>query len=95
MPATVEPTLEPLGSTATIWAVSSGAVIGYNWQFNTNWVLGIEADIQGSAQRRSDNAIIAGTLFTVDQKLPWFATARGRLGYAAGPWLVYVTGGAA
>jgi len=72
-----------------------GGQVGYNWQFNTNWVLGIEADFQGSAQRRSDSALLAGTLYTVDQKLPWFATARGRFGYASGPWLFYVTGGAA
>ena len=25
----------------------------------------------------------------------WFATARGRVGYAMGPWMLYATGGAA
>jgi outer membrane immunogenic protein len=32
--------------------VVGGGQIGYNWQLN-NWVLGIEADIQGSAQKGS------------------------------------------
>ena len=71
-----------------------GAQIGYNWQPG-RLLLGIEADFQGSTQKRSDVITIGGTAFTVDQKLPWFATARGRLGYADGPWLLYATGGAA
>ena len=39
------------------------------------------------------NFTIGGTAFTVDQKLPWFATARGRIGYAWGPWMAYGTAG--
>ena len=31
----------------------------------------------------------------VDQKIKWFGTARGRLGYATGPALFYLTGGLA
>ncbi|HEY7229427.1 MAG TPA: outer membrane protein [Pseudolabrys sp.] len=75
--------------------IIGGGQIGYNWQFHPNWVLGIEGDFQGSAQRRSDDFVALGVPFTVDQRIPWFATARARLGYAQGPWLVYVTGGAA
>lgn len=71
-----------------------GGQFGYNWQ-SGNLLLGVEADFQGSSQKRSDITTIGGTAFTVDQKLPWFATARGRLGYANGPWLLYATGGAA
>ena len=71
-----------------------GGQLGYNWQTGA-FVLGLEADIQGTTQKRSDVFTIGGTAFTVDQKIPWFATARGRLGYAFGPWMVYATGGAA
>ncbi|MDI1346561.1 MAG: outer membrane beta-barrel protein [Pseudolabrys sp.] len=28
-----------------------------------------------------------------DQKMPWFGTVRGRLGYAQDSWLLYTTGG--
>ena len=28
-----------------------GGQIGYNWQFNRNWVIGLEADIQGTGER--------------------------------------------
>jgi outer membrane immunogenic protein len=74
--------------------VIGGGQLGYNWQTG-NLLLGLEGDFQGSGQRRSDSGAIGGVTFTVDQKIPWFATLRGRLGYAAGPWLFYGTGGAA
>lgn len=72
-----------------------GGQLGYNWQFAPNWVFGVEGDFQGSAQNRSDTVTAFGITGTVDQKLPWFATARARFGYAAGPVLIYATGGAA
>lgn len=38
----------------------------------------------------------AGTALTIDQKLEWFGTVRGRAGILAAPrWLLYVTGGLA
>ena len=91
--------------------VIGGGQIGYNWQANSNWLLGLEADIQGSSERgtATSSVGIAGlcgviavfpctTLGTlVDQeKLPWFGTVRGRVGVLASPtWLFYVTGGLA
>jgi outer membrane immunogenic protein len=39
--------------------VIGGGQIGYNWQRN-NWVFGLEADIQGSAQKGSTNAACPG-----------------------------------
>jgi outer membrane immunogenic protein len=30
---------------------------------------------------------------TYSQKVPWFGTVRPRIGYAAGSWMVYATGG--
>src|SRR5476649_920545 len=71
-----------------------GGQVGYNWQTGA-LVLGVEGDFQGSSQKRSTTTTIGGIAFTVDQTLPWFGTARGRIGYAAGPWLFYGTGGLA
>lgn len=68
--------------------VVGGGQIGYNWQAG-NVLFGVEADFQGSGQKRSDTV----GAFTVDQKIPYFGTVRGRLGYAAGPWLLYGTAG--
>ncbi len=69
-----------------------GGQIGYNWQAGS-FVFGVEGDIQATGQKRSDNFTIGGTAFSVDQKMPWFATARGRIGYAWGPWMAYGTAG--
>jgi outer membrane immunogenic protein len=72
-----------------------GGQVGYNWQ-SGNWVFGVEGDFQGSAQDTSSSGAFPGLgTVTLDQEIPWFATMRGRLGYAWGPWLLYATGGAA
>ena len=74
-----------------------GAQLGYNWQFAPHWVTGIEADIQASGQ--TDTICILrcaiGVADSIEQKLPWFGTVRGRLGWASGPLLIYGTGGVA
>ena len=78
------------GASSNLTGVIGGGQIGYNWQTGP-LVIGIEGDFQGSGESRSDTVGI----FTVDQDIPWFATLRGRIGYATGPWLFYFTGGAA
>jgi len=82
-----------------------GGQIGYNWQANNTWVLGLEADIQASGQKDSanvnSNVLVAGHYTinlaqTIESKLLWFGTVRGRVGVLATPtiWL-YATGGLA
>jgi len=69
-----------------------GAQIGYNWQtMGSPWVLGLEADFQGSTQ--SESATVGTS--TVNGKIPYFGTVRGRLGYAWDRAMLYVTGGLA
>ncbi len=73
-----------------------GGQIGYNWQTGST-VFGLEADFQGSAQE--DNTTVAFTVGGValstayTASVDWFGTVRGRLGYAAGGWMPYLTGG--
>ena len=69
--------------------VIGGGQIGYNWQMSGPLVLGIEADIQGSDQHRTTTIGAA----TVTDRIPWFGTVRGRIGYAGGAWMLYATGG--
>jgi outer membrane immunogenic protein len=69
-----------------------GGQAGYNHQFG-NFVLGIEGDIQASDIRGEINAAFAGIAVTAGSKIDWFATARGRLGYAWDRVLLYATGG--
>jgi outer membrane immunogenic protein len=67
--------------------ITGGGQIGYNWQVHPNWVLGIEADIQGSAA--------SDTFAAYKFSNPWFGTVRGRVGYAMSNVLFYLTGGLA
>ena len=67
-----------------------GGTLGYNWQMG-QLVFGVEGDIDWSNIRGSTPC--AGT--TCETRNDWLGTARGRLGYAFGRFLPYVTGGAA
>jgi outer membrane immunogenic protein len=71
---------------------------GYNWQAS-NWVLGVEADIQGTNIGSRLNASLSAPPFlnnaslSTGTELKYFGTARGRIGYAFDRVLVYATGG--
>ncbi len=80
--------------------IIGGVQLGYNRQFSSVWVAGLEADIQGSGQTDQSCVFVCNgpsnatpTTGLVEQKLPWFGTLRGRLGFDAGRALVYATGG--
>jgi outer membrane immunogenic protein len=71
-----------------------GGQLGYNWQIGS-FVIGAEGDIQYSAQKRTDTDSILGIAVSSEAKIPWFGTARGRLGYAFDSVMIYGTGGVA
>ncbi|MDB5619718.1 carbohydrate porin [Tardiphaga sp.] len=68
-----------------------GYQIGYNWQLANRLVLGVEAD--ASFISPVDQAKLTPAAF--DTTLNYFATARGRIGYAFGALMPYATGGMA
>jgi len=68
-----------------------GVTAGYNWQMN-QVVFGIEGDIAWS-DISGRGGCGAGTTCTVENN--WLGTVRGRLGWAAGQFMPYVTGGLA
>lgn len=72
--------------------VLGGLQAGYNWQ-SGGFVAGLETDFQGSSGKGSGDAAVGATTVTGTAKTPWFGTVRGRVGYATGRWLFYVTGG--
>jgi outer membrane immunogenic protein len=83
--------------------VIGGVQLGYNMQIGIT-VIGFETDIQGAGISGSatkqptflSGALIPGASMVTDQKLSWFGTSRGRLGFTVTPeLLVYGTGGAA
>jgi outer membrane immunogenic protein len=81
-----------------------GAQLGYNWQHGP-LVLGFETDIDKG--KISGDGIVApltdlSTLFPISdsfetghQEIKWLGTVRGRIGAAAGPLMLYGTGGLA
>ena len=79
--------------------VIGGGQIGANYEFPNNWVIGFEADVDGSSLSGSSSgcsvnaAGVTTGCATVNTKLNDFGTVRGRLGYAASNVLFYGTGG--
>jgi outer membrane immunogenic protein len=71
-----------------------GVQAGYNYQID-HWVIGVEADIQATDQKDSVCRLCTAAIgyTNVEQKIPWFGTMRGRIGWAAGPIFSYFTGG--
>jgi outer membrane immunogenic protein len=92
--------------------IVGGGQIGYNWQMQ-NWLVGLEADIQGTDEKGTHNYlcpqstclpnIVGATVVlgpavaeSLNQKIDWFGTVRGRVGILATPRvLLYATGGLA
>ncbi len=86
--------------------VIGGGQAGYNWQFNNNFLAGLEADIQGTTL--SSNASASGaatepstgslvsTTASLAKSLSYLGTVRGRLGFLVTPTLlVFGSGGLA
>jgi outer membrane immunogenic protein len=97
--STANTTIAPTG-------LIGGVQIGYNWQGGPHWLVGVEADFQGSSQTdtacgplvcfNQTNAAGTSTNFiTVQQTLDYFGTLRGRVGAVNNNILYYATGGAA
>ena len=100
LPAAYKSSTNPAG-------LIGGAQVGYDWQPWPRWLLGAVADFQSSGQRDTDNFNIPFTITAIgvpvgtgnlaisnEEKLRWFGTVRGKIGYAF--WnsvLLYGTGG--
>jgi outer membrane immunogenic protein len=91
---------EPYGGKPSITSSGGvfGAQIGYNWQFASRWVLGIEADYQWSniEGKVNINGFLDGigdARLSAGSEVTSFGTVRARLGYGWDRALLYVTGG--
>lgn len=71
--------------------VVGGGQIGYNYVVARYFLLGIEADIDGTSLRGS--ALAPSGNDRGDAKLDAFGTVRGRVGFTQNNWLFYGTGG--
>jgi outer membrane immunogenic protein len=76
-----------------------GMQLGYNWQFNRNWLVGFEADFNWSGIKGSGSSsyVVAGTSpvsESNDERIKWFGTVRTRAGYIPiDNLLLFITGG--
>ncbi|WP_192859575.1 outer membrane protein [Bradyrhizobium sp. DOA9] len=85
--------------------VVGGIDAGYNWQIQRGWLLGIEADLNGSGLKGSGSSTsfiqqLPGLTFTQtvaeQQKVEWYGTLRGRIGWLPrADVLLFATGGLA
>jgi outer membrane immunogenic protein len=71
---------------AKVDGIVGGVQGGYNWQFDRSWVIGIEADFQGSGERGSlttcTGTCVSGSAFgSASTRLDWYGSVRGRLGF--------------
>lgn len=74
-----------------------GVQAGYNLRLPSGLLLGVEADFSFPNYLISNSVVSSLMTARSDLTEQWdyVGTARGRLGYAAGSWLVYATGGLA
>jgi high affinity Mn2+ porin len=86
-----------LAASGTFSGTIGGVQAGYNVLMSSGLLLGVEADITFPNFLTSNSVVSLLTTPQSDVAEQWdyVATARGRIGYAAGPWLAYATGGLA
>jgi outer membrane immunogenic protein len=96
----------PATNNFSLSGFNGGADAGCDYQFGA-WVVGVEGD--WSVTNKEGQSQITPQLFAVGNRLGfltsntrfweaqerWYATARGRVGYAVDKWLFFVSGGAA
>ncbi len=83
--------------------ILGGGQIGFNYEFQSHWVAGIEADIDASSIRGSANNMCATSTIglgiagcqSATSNLQDFGTVRGRVGYGLKNVFLYGTGGLA
>jgi outer membrane immunogenic protein len=95
------------GTSVTPKGGLGGIQVGYNLQAAPRWLVGVEADFQGTAQddtacasvacnnQTSQGAVVGNQFLTVQHQLDYFGTLRGRFGYVFNNTLFYATGGGA
>ena len=87
----------PIAARNTFSGVIGGVQAGYNYRLSSGLLLGVEGDITFPNYLTSNSVVssLVAAGSAVTEQWDYVATARGRVGYAAGPWLAYGTGGLA
>ncbi|MGY4305411.1 high affinity Mn2+ porin [Bradyrhizobium sp. USDA 4369] len=86
-----------VGAGSRFSGLTGGVQAGYNWVTRSGLLLGLEGDFSFPNYLTSNHTVarlgIPGS--NVSELWDYVATARGRVGYVSGDWLVYATGGLA
>ena len=76
-----------------------GGTLGYNYQFASNIVAGVEADFGMFGAKKKESSTISNAFFRSTEasevKTEYLGTLRARLGYSLGSFMPYLTGGLA
>ncbi len=76
--------------------VFGGGQVGYNYIFNPSFLIGVEADLDAADLSGSHSECIQPSRCAqTNNKIHWFDTVRGRIGYVQSNLLLFVTGGVA
>jgi outer membrane immunogenic protein len=72
-----------------------GAQVGCDYLFATNWLVGMQGAFSGTNLRGNDirPTGLAGFSEEFRTQTDWLASLTGRIGYIAGPWLLFGRGG--
>jgi high affinity Mn2+ porin len=93
---------KPLDAFQDTGSFFAGLQAGYDYMLPNRLLVGVVADVSAPSFRNHDGISIGGSsLFTspslgtqtYSETMLIFGTARGRVGYAPGGWLLYATGG--
>jgi high affinity Mn2+ porin len=87
----------PSSGGGSFGGVNGGVQTGYNYRLRSGLLLGVEADFSFPNYLDSNSQVASVTTprSNLMEKMDYTGSARGRIGYAAGPWLAYATGGLA
>src|SRR3954468_572412 len=87
----------PTARSGNFSGVVGGVQAGYNWRTPSGLLFGVEADLTfpNYLPSNSITSLISTPRNDFGEQWDYFGTLRGRVGYAAGHWLVYATGGLA
>ena len=92
--------IDPIGGAGAgsrFSGLTGGVQAGYNWVTRSGLLLGFEGDFSFPNSLTSNHtvAMLNRPGSSVSELWDYVASARGRIGYAQGDWLVYATGGLA
>jgi opacity protein-like surface antigen len=93
-----ETVFTPIGNdTINPSGVLGGVQLGYNYLVAPTWLVGIEAELDGTSAEGKSNFVGPGgtAALSITSDHNWYDTLSGRVGHVTGPLMLFAKGGAA